>query len=261
MSWRFRRQFAAVSILLLFLGIFGVVLYWRLKPLPTCSDSKKNQNELNVDCGGPCEPCELKHPKGVTVLWARTVSVSPGAYDAVAYIKNPNEILASNSFEYRFSLFDERGLVAERSGTTYLYPQEKTYIVEAGIPAERPPTRVEFAVVRAEWLIHKESPPGILVRGKEYRIERETARVFRGIVEADLFNDTPFDVRSVDVHFLLFDKDDNLIGANTTLVEQFMADTDRNVRTVWPEAIPGIVTSIIVEPRVNVFSPTWLIEP
>jgi len=260
-SWRSQRRIGAILVVFIFFGIFGAVSYWRFKALPTCSDNIKNQDELAVDCGGQCGPCELKNPKDVSVIWARAVPVASAVYDVVAFVKNTNEILASPSFEYRFTLSDEKGAVAERVGKTYLYPQERTYIVEANIPVVRMPTRVEFSITRSEWQIYRESPPNITVHGKEYKLEQETASTSRSVVEAELFNDSSFDFRTVDVNFLLFDKDENLVGVNKTIIERFLTRTDREARTVWPEVIEGGVVSVIVEPRVNAFSPTWLLRP
>lgn len=244
-----------------FLGVFGAVSYWRFKALPTCFDNIKNQDELAVDCGGLCGPCELKNPKEVSVIWARAVPVASTVYDVAAFVKNTNEILASPSLEYRFTLSDEKGIVAERVGKTYLYPQERTYIVEANIPVDRMPTKVEFVITKAQWQMYEESPPNIKVDGSVYKLEQETASTSRSVVEAGLFNDSPFDFRTVDVNFLLFDKDENLVGVNKTIVERFLTRTDREVRTVWPGVILGVVESRFVVPRVNVFTPTWLLRP
>jgi cbb3-type cytochrome oxidase subunit 3 len=261
MSWRLYRQFGAVLVLLIFLGIFTGVTYWRFRPPPTCFDNKKNQNELAVDCGGSnCKPCELKNPKDVAVIWTRAVPIRQNVYDVAAFVRNSNEILAAPSLEYRFSLFDDVGLIAERLGETYLYPQERTYIIEANIPVSRLPTRVEFAITKSTWEIYKGSPPGILVQGKEYRLERETASTTRSVIDSELFNDTVFDFRTVNVNFLLFDKDENLVGVNKTIIERFLTRTTRDVRTVWPEAISDSISSIIIEPRVNVFNPIWLLR-
>ena len=260
-SWRSQRRIGAILVIFILLGIFGAVSYWRFKASPTCSDNIKNQDELAVDCGGECGPCELKNPKVISVIWERAVPVANTVYDVAAFVKNTNEILASPSFEYRFTLSDEKGAVAERVGKTYLYPQERTYIVEANIPVARTPTKVEFSIIKSQWQMYEESPPNITVHGKEYKLEQETASTSRSVVEAELFNDSPFDFRTVDVNFLLFDKDENLVGVNKTIIERFLTRTNREARTVWPDVVRGGVVSVIVDPRVNAFSPTWLLRP
>ena len=261
MSWRTQRQLAAMLVILVFLGIFGGVSYWRFSPEPTCFDTVKNQDELNTDCGGVCGPCELKNPKDIVILWTRAVPVGKTVFDVAAYVRNTNEILASPSLEYRFTLLDSEGVIAERIGRTYIYPQERTYIVEANIPVLRIPTRVEFAIIKSNWTVYRESPPNVVVHGKEYFLEQETASTSRSVIKAELFNDSSFDFRTVDVHFLLFDTNENLIGVNKTILERFLTRTAREARTVWPGVVAGTVSSVIVEPRVNVFTPTWLIQP
>ena len=246
---------------LILLGIFGGVSYWRFSPEPTCFDNVKNQDELNTDCGGVCGPCELKNPKDIFILWARAVPVSKDVFDVAAFVRNTNEVLASPSLEYRFTLSDSEGVIAERFGKTYLYPQERTYVVEANVPVSRTPTRVEFSIIKSNWTVYRESPPNVVVHGRKYFLEQETASTSRSVITAELFNDSTFDFRTVDVHFLLFDADENLIGLNKTILERFLTRTTREARTVWPGVVAGTVTSVIIEPRINVFTPTWFIPP
>ena len=48
---------------LFYLFIIGAVAglgYLIFKPVASCFDNLQNQNETGVDCGGPCEDCELR---------------------------------------------------------------------------------------------------------------------------------------------------------------------------------------------------------
>src|SRR3989338_4310772 len=108
-SWRVRRQ---LIILLIFATPLAVVTFWafsKFLPEASCTDNRKNQEELGVDCGGPCGPCELKDPKPVALYWTRVVPVRENSYDIAVEIENVNEVLSSADVEYEFTLRDNLG--------------------------------------------------------------------------------------------------------------------------------------------------------
>ena len=51
----------------MFLGVVFIIIFllWNFLTQPTCFDGERNQNEENIDCGGPCDPCIVatKNPK------------------------------------------------------------------------------------------------------------------------------------------------------------------------------------------------------
>lgn len=258
--WRARRQFA---VLLIFAFIAGVILatnFRKIIPAPTCFDSKKNQGEGEADCGGPCKSCELKHPKDIISYWARYVQVRDDSYDVAAFIENPNQNLFSERLEYEFTLFDSLGIIAHRAGRTFIYPQEKVYLVEANLNTTREPTHAEFKIKGVEWGFQDTVWPNFATEKKEYKTLEFDGKK-QSVVEIELANKLPFGFREAEVTVLLLDKKENILGTQRTVIDDFLSRSSRSVRLTWPEEIKGAVANTIIEPRVNIFKSGAVLKP
>ncbi len=260
LSWRVRRYLVVFLVLGALVGGMGFFAVQYLLPAPTCSDARQNQGEHGVDCGGPCEPCELKNPKPLTIFWVKGIPAGENIYDAAVQIRNENEVLASGRLEYEFTLFDEFGPVARRGGSTFLLAQETFVLAEAGLATTRLPIRAEFRVTRVPWEVRRDIPPALVVERREYRVE-ERAGGKQSIVEAVLANRSPFDLARVEVRFALFDQQGNVAGVNRVVVENLAAGGRASALSIWPFEIPARIGSVEVQPRVNVFDPTVIIKP
>lgn len=260
LSWRARRQLIIALILAIILGGIGFLFASRFIPEPTCFDNRKNQGELEADCGGPCAPCELRNPAALKIFWARAVEARPGFYDVAALIENVNEALSSREVRYEFILFDDLGSVAFRQGTTYIFPRERTYVIEANLETSRVPTRVEFKMSDVSWEVLKDGTERILVERRDYALGEENGRK-RSLVEAALLNRASVGFKEVEVLFVVLDEKENVLGVNKILVEDFLPGMQRTVKSVWPREFEGEVAKIIVEPRVNLFDPTVILKP
>ncbi len=252
-SWRVRRQIIAFLIAALPLAI---TVFWgasKLIPAPSCFDNQKNQGELGIDCGGPCEPCELKNPAGIKVFWARSVWVRD-TLNAAALTENPNEFAGGEQVLYEFTFFDERGLVARRIGETFILPRERVHIIESGISASREPTRVEFRITSVKWRLPDSSSPSLVVKRRDYKTVEENGRR-ESLVEAEIENRSSLNLREVYVSFVVLGKDGNVLGLNKVLAENIVAGSSKTVRSIWPQEFTEEAATIEVEPRVNMFDP------
>lgn len=260
MSWRLRRQLGiAIIFLSIFFGI-GFYFIYPLFPKPTCFDNIQNQNELGVDCGGPCIPCALKNPQPIVAFWTRSVPVRPGLYDVAAFVQNPNEVLSSAHLEYVIELSDELGVVGTAEGSTFIHAQERMLIVATNVAAIREPKRVFFIVKNAGWEFRREPRPNIVVERQEYKV-RESFGSAESIVEARIRNDTPYHFREIEVLFAVFDRGGNLIGTNRIVRERVMSGASVVVTSIWPKALEGEIGEVRVEPRANIFDPSIILKP
>lgn len=261
LTWRHQRQAVTISIITFFvLVIFGWIAY-TVYPAPTCFDNRKNQQEMGIDCGGSCIPCALKSPKPVELFWARVIPVRQDIYDVVAEVRNVNEVLGAPVMDYEFTLFDDFGVIAQRSGSTFLFPQERIHIVEADLRTTRKPVRIELRVLNAKWQIARvEEIPNVLVERRDYRVIDENGRK-KSSVEASILNRTPFDYKEFQVNFLVLDSAGNALGVNRVLVENLGAHSRKTVISIWPEELKGDVARVDVEPRINAFDPNVVLKP
>lgn len=259
-SWRFKRQFAVFLVFAIPLVVLGFWLVPKIIPEPTCTDNVKNQGETATDCGGPCVPCELKHPKDLAVFWARVVPIRENAYDAVAFVKNNNVVLSANRIDYEFTLFDEFGPVAVKDGSAFILAEEELHIIEANIQTSREANFAEFRVKKVNWQVNETTRPNLVVERKDYGVTEENGRK-SSFVEALVNNRSTLDFKGVEVNFAVLDDAGNLLGANKIVVDRLHSGERRSVRSIWPEELRGTAATIDVEPRVNLFDKNIILKP
>lgn len=229
-------------------------------PSPTCFDNRKNQMELGVDCGGPCEPCELRNPKSISVFWAHLGRAAPQAFDAVALVENPNEALSSASLRYQFLFFDDQGQIGQKEGSAFIFPQERVYIVEPHVVLSREPVRVEFRITGVDWQVEQSIPLTLIVQDRQYRV-RETPAGRKSAVEATVANASAFDFRRMETAVLVLDREGNVMGANRVVNENIRAGGATEVMALWPTELSGEFASVEIQPRVNIFLPDAVVKP
>lgn len=264
LTWRTRRQFAAIAILVIFIGAMIFAVIFRALPEKTCFDNRRNQGEEGVDCGGPCVSCALKNPKPLTVFWTKAIAAGNHVYDVAAQIENPNIEVAPVKIIYDIVLADRFGEIARKRGETFMYAKDSMYFVDsivAEAEKDRRPRRVEFEIQETAWdLLAKAERPNIFSERSEYGVEElEAGR--QSVITASVLNRSPLAFRVADVRFLAFDSEDNLLGANRIIVENFLPGTRRSVRSVWPKEFPVSPERIAVEVRANSFDRANLLEP
>ena len=245
-------------------GVLGGIAFLfasRFVPTPTCFDNRKNQGELGIDCGGPCGLCELKNPKSVSIFWARLGHAAPGVYDAAALVENPNEVLSSPILQYEFTFFDNIGEIGRRTGTTFIFPQERVYVVEPNIQLVREPTRVEFKILGVPpWSVLAGALPTLVVQDRQYRV-RDTGGHRQSVVEATIANASPFDFRRMETAIVVLDRDGNVVGANRVVNEFVKGGAAVPVVSLWPTELVGEAATIEVQPRINILAPDAVIKP
>lgn len=255
-----KRQLAVIGLLLLFAG--GIVFWFgkNLIPVASCMDGRRNQGEVETDCGGPCASCELRNPKPLTIFWARVAPAGANLYDAVALVENKNEFLASAKIEYEFNLYDRLGAVARKTGASFIYPQERLYIIEPSLRTTREPARIDFKVTRIEWQKHEGSSPLLIVESRGHSVVEEGTKK-RSVVQAEVFNDSGFDLAKIETGIVVFDSQGNLLGANRVAGQNLRSGARTTVKSIWPAALPGAVGSIGVYPRADLFEAHAILIP
>src|SRR3989338_8509165 len=121
-----------------FLGIVFVVVagayFLKFREAPSCFDNKLNQDEEEVDCGGPCESCAVKHLQPI-IASAEVIPIGD-SLNIVIRFTNPNIFYGSPEFTYTLVLKDAAGNAAySATKTGFIYPAEvQRTIIEANLP-------------------------------------------------------------------------------------------------------------------------------
>ncbi|MCR4310974.1 MAG: hypothetical protein NUV54_00150, partial [Candidatus Taylorbacteria bacterium] len=86
-SWSTRHQFFYISgAILFFLFALALPTLFLTYKAPSCVDGVQNQEELGIDCGGPCSVLCKAEALDVIVRWQRAFRVKEGVYNALAYV-------------------------------------------------------------------------------------------------------------------------------------------------------------------------------
>lgn len=262
MTWAEHRKLSYIALVLIVVAGIGFVTYRQLtKETPTCYDNKRNGGEVGVDCGGPCTfycPGELANPQ---VRWSRSFQITPGVFQAVAYIEHNYPGAAAQKIHYTFKFYNDNGtLIAEKAGSTFLGPMGRTAIVE---PIVRIGSSVTPSITRLfispplPW--EKISPNFSQVVIKTDRTALETfATGLPGQlgtrVTVTVENTSRYSFTNLDVVAILYNADDNAITASKAVLPSLIGEQSSTMTFTWPFEMPETVARIEIVPRFNPFT-------
>ncbi len=260
MGYRIRKQLIIVLIILFVLGLIGFGVYWfYFRQAPTCADGIQNQNEEDIDCGGPCAvSCERLTIKDIQVGWVKYLRLEDNRYDLAAKINNPNPNFGLSQFSYVFKTYNSSGSeIKEQRGTGFILPDQEKYLIEGNVMVSEAISRVDLVVekvpnenwqkINAEYRL-----PSIYVLNKEFKSLDDQPEVSQasGLIK----NDSAFDFDSIAVSIILFDAEKQVIGVNKTEARTVLAGEERYFSALWFTLINGQVSSIDMRAETNLLS-------
>lgn len=240
-SWAFwRRVQYGTGFGLFLMLVFGLVYYNYFYEVPTCFDGTQNGNERGVDCGGACTRICAFDVIQPAATWARSFRVTDGQYNAVAYIENRNRAAATPEIPYTFSLYDEDGLITERSGTTILPPDSSYPVFESRIDTQgRVPTQTFIELGEASMWV----PAGAGSDQFTVRSRTLTNVDARPRLDAILYNNSLTEAREVEVIATIFDQNGNALNSSRTFIDNFPPRAEATAVFTWPEPIAKTLRS------------------
>lgn len=239
--WAFwRRVTYGTGFLVVFGGMAtGLFFLYGYSPA-NCLDERENGSESGVDCGGRCARICTVNVEEPYVKWVRAFRVTPGNYNAVAYIENRNINAGSPNLEYTIKLYDREGLIVERTGVTPLPPNTVYPLFEGRIATgDRVPTQaiIEFADEQV-WV-------NAVSGDEQFRMERRelTGADTKPVLTATLRNDSLDEARDVDVVATIFNREGTALTASRTKIPSFPPRSERDITFTWQEPIAKTIRS------------------
>jgi len=259
MTHRKRRKAIILSVYALL--AFGIVwlIAGALRPAPSCTDGRQNQNETGVDCGGVCGACTTTiAAEPLKIEGSYIIDGVDGRVDAVAQITNPNHLFGASSVRYTFVLKDAQGtVIGRRDGATFILPAQTKYVLEPGIEVQENArvANAEFTITRTQWEVFDGyEEPRIVVLNKAYTLAHSDTVYSRvtGLVR----NESPFDFDKIYVNVVLKDAAGTPIAIHRTRIDTFDSGMERDFSLPWPQKFPGDVATVDVDVEANVFDVT-----
>jgi hypothetical protein len=235
-SWAKRRKILFFSIFLILLIIAGSGIYFfGVKQSPTCFDGKRNQNEKNIDCGGVCQRLCVADLADPIVLWQRSFEVQPGFYSATAYVRNPNATAEIQRSRYVFRFYDaQNALIGERTGTTFIPPNQTSAIFESGLQTKgRVIARTDFAFIDApQWtqLYSSSYYPTLSVSNIRLTDTTSTPRL-----QAQVTNPSGEDLSKIEAIVIGYTAEGLAIASSKTIIDSLAARETKSILFTWPQ--------------------------
>ncbi|TSC81649.1 MAG: Uncharacterized protein G01um101420_931 [Parcubacteria group bacterium Gr01-1014_20] len=249
---RFKKQVLyGGSFLLLIIFILGWAYFSYLKPEPSCSDKKKNQNEEGIDCGGICgnfcfpvdfRPIELIRDPSFFKVDSKHVSL-------IAEIQNPNGHLATTNFSFEFKVFGKSETpIKIISGESFLYSGEIKTIVAPNVEVDLSKVeRVEFIPARSLWIEDINFPR------PNFKLQNKKTSFLGGniVAEGNIINGESQVFGEVEVIAVFKNQARTKVGVSRTVITNFKPDETRNFSIIHPlvENVDLSATEILIYSR------------
>lgn len=255
MEYDRRKRIIIISVYLLIFAFLAIAIYAFWPSNETCFDGVRNQNEEDIDCGGVCQKeCHKIEAKDLIVEKAGTVpGGSAGQYDFFARISNPNAAFFNRRFEYTVVFLDQSGkILAERKGSSFIFPGERKYIVENNFTVSEGHS-AELKILNSDWsnIGDYYERPNLKIINKSY------AETSQGTAFSEAYgllkNESPNDFDSIEIKIILKDGTGEVIALNSTLMKTVKSGEERDFRVQWPNRFPGAVENMEAQADVNIF--------
>lgn len=239
--WAFRRRVEYAMGFFIVLSLSGSGLYYLYGyEAATCFDRTQNGIERGIDCGGSCMRICKFDIITPTALWTESFKVVNGQYNAVAYIENRNASIGTPALDYSIKLFDAKGLITERTGTTIIPPDSVYPIFEGRImTGERIPTKtvIDFSddVI---WQVAESGREQFILEKRDLVNADSKPRL-----TAELRNSMLEEAKDVEIIATIFDSSGTPLTASRTVVPYFRGRSTENVVFTWPEPIASTLRS------------------
>lgn len=245
MSWAGERRFTyALGVTLALLLAVGAISFALYYDPASCFDSRHNGDELGVDCGGACERLCALEVAQAKVLWSRAFEVSPGKYNAVAYIENPNAHAGIRDINYVFKLVDASNTtIVEREGTAFITPNGISPIFESDLATgESRPARTFFEFTE-EPIWHRATSVNQVFSVTGTRL-LDTAT--RPRIDAVVENTSLTEYKDVEVIGVVFAADGNAVAASRTVIDILPKQGLQSIVFTWPRPFERRLEQCIV---------------
>jgi Mg-chelatase subunit ChlD len=243
--WAFWRRFQYSIGLLVVLSSVGVLTYSQTYYAPpNCFDGILNGEETFEDAGGVCVQIDPTTVTPPSVLWVKSFEVEAGQYNVVAYVENLNQMAATPAQEYTFQLFNQKVMVAERSGVTVLPPNSAYPIFEGRIFTD---DQAEVTQTRLVMKPSEDWRPASTGRDQFRSIDIELLGAdSRPRLNVEIENTSLNSAQNVEVVATIFNTSGVAVAASQTYIESIAARSTKDITFSWPNPLTRTVESCVI---------------
>lgn len=207
---------------------------------PNCFDGILNGEEVQTDAGGPCVRIPQSQVLVPQVAWAESFEVTPGRYNAVAYIEHRDLVAGTAALPYTFTFFAGDGSVlAQRSGETALAPNSTLPLFESMVTTDQPIAQTTVTIDPATvWVPLSDTSGPFRTVDTNLQDEDTRPRLLATIENQDLES-----AQEVEVVATIFNDLGVPVTASETFIERFPGRATQQAIFTWPQPIGKTVRS------------------
>jgi hypothetical protein len=226
------------SFLAILLALISYGLYVSFQTPPTCFDNIQNQEEENVDCGGPCSlSCVLKFLKPLKVSNVTIAHHPDKTVSILAEIRNFNTDHGLPQFTYDLVFYDAAGAgIMTVTKESFIYPGEIKYLVDQAIQVPEGVARATITVKDVTPLSWKTKDeffqPDVQTRNIQFEEQAEKRELY---VSGLVVNNTNTPLTRVTVNVIAANLFGLESGFSQTLLENLRPFEERFFRVVIPD--------------------------
>lgn len=172
-------------------------------------------------------------------------------YSGAVLVTNPNLDLSATGVTYSATfLSSDKKTVATTSGTIYLLPNEKKYVVFPKIDSGD--ANVASGTLKLDNINWQKrlNIPEVKLRASEPLLYDE-ANPLTFTAEGSIINDSPYQVATARIVFLLFDENNKIIGVSQRDESRLVPFGRRAYKQLWPGVYRSQVKKVQVIPVTN----------
>lgn len=249
MDWAAKRKIVIMIIVGAFIVAFlAIVLIAALYKTPSCSDGIKNQGEIGIDCGGPCQYLCISQVQQPTILFSKALNNGLGRIDLIASVQNKNVAAGAKNVPYHVTLYSsDQSLIREFDGTLDLPAGATEPVYVPGVATTKEKVIGAFLTIAA-------SAPQWFTMTTDPRTVPTMVNTTRGgtlnapLIQAVLANPGGTALSNVKVIVFVHDTKRDVIAASQTVVSVIPPQGQAVASFTWNSKFSGTPASIEVVP-------------
>lgn len=188
-------------------------------------------------------------PEPLQIVDKGIFKLNDDTYSGFVKIRNINLDRGVPEQEYRAEFKTTGGtVVGKMSGKTFVLPAQDKLLVFTRFTVDREPNELNFSLSDSRF-IYEPNLPTIITEVQRVQMEDSSSEF---AVSAVIKNKSPFVISQVFLPVVLYNSQNEIVGVNSTNINDVRSLESRSFRVVWPNAVAGAVRAEI-RPEINIF--------
>jgi len=187
----------------------------------------------------PPPPVKTQVIEPLTIEETVVLQSKEGFADMYAKVNNPNTNFGLAAMPYTFTFKNkETGEFIKKEGVSFILPGTTKYIVELEYPVGQNLILDSFSISEdIKWAkLDRFGIPQLIIRDIKYGISDKPGLYYT--LSGILANEEGYDLDEIDLVGVLYDKNDQVIGVNKTILTTFRKNQQRYFEMTWNTPIP-----------------------